>query len=107
MDLATIIGVVLAFGALFAMLTLEGSQVTAILLPAPMILVFGATIAVGLAGGTLKDFIQAFKAIPKGVKGKVFPPQEVIDKVVSLAEKARSEGLLALDQEASETEDPF
>ena len=107
MDFATIIGVVLAFGALFAMLTLEGSHLTAILLPAPMILVFGATIAVGLAGGTLKDFIQAFKAVPKGIQGKVVAPQEVIDTVVSLAEKARSEGLLALDQEASETEDPF
>jgi chemotaxis protein MotA len=107
MDFATIIGVVLAFGALFAMLTLEGSHLTAILLPAPMILVFGATIAVGLAGSTLKDFLQAFKAVPKGIQGKVVPPQEVIDKVVGLAEKARSEGLLALDQEASETEDPF
>ncbi|MFD1211455.1 motility protein A [Arthrobacter sp. GCM10027362] len=107
MDLATIIGIVLAFGALYAMLTLEGSHVTAILLPAPMILVFGATIAVGLAGGTLKDFLQAFKAVPKAIKGKVVPPQEIIDKVVALAEKARGEGLLALDQEASETEDPF
>lgn len=107
MDLATIIGVVLAFGALFAMLTLEGSHLTAILLPAPMVLVFGATIAVGLAGGTMKDFIQSFKAVPKAIKGKVVPPQEVIDKVVALAEKARSEGLLALDQEASETQDPF
>jgi chemotaxis protein MotA len=107
MDFATIIGVVLAFGALFAMLMLEGSHLTAILLPAPMVLVFGATIAVGLAGGTLKDFLQSFKAVPKAIKGQVAPPQEIIDKVVELAEKARNEGLLALDQEASETDDPF
>jgi chemotaxis protein MotA len=79
MDFATIIGVVLAFGALFAMLMLEGSHLTAILLPAPMVLVFGATIAVGLAGGTLKDFLQSFKAVPKAIKGQVAPPQEIID----------------------------
>ena len=53
MDPATLIGIVVAFGALLAMLTIEGSSVTAILLPAPMVLVFGATIAVGIAGGTI------------------------------------------------------
>lgn len=107
MDFATIIGIVVAFGALYAMIKLEGAHVEALLLPAPIILVLGATIAVGLAGGTLKDFIRSFKAVPKAVKGKVVPAQEIIDQVVALAEKARSEGLLALDQEASATEDPF
>lgn len=80
---------------------------TAILLPAPMILVFGATLAVGIAGGTLKDFLLAIKALPRAFKGKVRPPQEIIDQVVSLAEKARREGVLALEQEADEIDDPF
>ncbi|GAA1338050.1 motility protein A [Arthrobacter roseus] len=107
MDPATIIGLVIAFGSLYAMITLEGAHVQAILLPAPMVLVFGATIAVGVAGGTLKDFVQALKALPRGFKGKTTPPQEIIDRVVILAEKARSEGLLSLEQEASEATDPF
>jgi chemotaxis protein MotA len=107
MDPATLIGIVAAFGALLAMVYIEGSSVTAILLPAPMILVFGATIAVGIAGGTLKDFIVAIKALPGAFKGKTHDPQEIIDRVVGLAEKARSEGLLSLEQEADDVNDPF
>jgi chemotaxis protein MotA len=106
-DPATLIGIVLAFGALFAMITLEGSHLTAILLPAPMILVFGATIAVGIAGGTLRDFVTAMKALPGAFRGKITPPQAIIDQVVGLAETARSKGLLALEQEAEGVDDPF
>lgn len=107
MDPATLIGLLLAFGALFAMITLEGAHVTAILLPAPMVLVFGATIAVGIAGGTLKDSLLAAKALPGAFFGRIAKPQEVIDRVVGLAEKARSDGLLSLEQEADDVGDPF
>jgi len=107
MDPATLIGLVVAFAALFAMITLDGSYITAILLPAPMLLVFGGTIAVGLAGGTLRDFVLAAKALPGAFRGKTTPPQQVIDQIVGLAERARSEGLLALEQAADDVEDEF
>jgi chemotaxis protein MotA len=107
MDPATLIGLVVAFGALYAMLTLEGVHLEAILLPAPMILVFGATIAVGIAGGTLKDFLHAVKALPRAFKGKTTPPRNVIEQVVGFAERARKDGLLALDQEAEHVDDEF
>jgi chemotaxis protein MotA len=107
MDPATLIGIGLAFGSLLGMITLEGASVTALLLPAPMVLVFGATIAVGVASGTMKDAIAAFKALPGALLGKTTPPQAVIDDVVALAEKARSDGLLALEQEAEKVTDPF
>ncbi|WP_125614279.1 motility protein A [Specibacter cremeus] len=107
MDPATIIGVLIAFGALVGMITLEGSSVTAILLPPPMILVFGATIAVGIAGSTIKDTLHAFKSLPRAFTGKPPKPAESIDAVVALAEKARREGLLALEEDAAATKDPF
>lgn len=107
MDPATIIGIVVAFGALLAMLTLEGSQVSAILLPAPMVLVFGATIAVGIASGTIRDLMLAVQAVPRAFTGKIPQPQQTIDEVVALAEKARREGLLSLEQEAEKASDPF
>lgn len=107
MDPATIIGLLLAFGSVYAMVFLEGAQVQGLLLPAPMILVFGATLAVGLAGSTFKDFLHAFKAVPKAFKGKTIAPQVTIDEVVTLAEKARQEGLLSLESDATATTDPF
>ncbi|OMH30567.1 motility protein A [Tersicoccus sp. Bi-70] len=107
MDPATLIGLVLAFGSVFAMVTLEGASVMSLLLPPPMILVFGATIAVGFAGHTLKDGIHAFSSIPKALMGKTTPPQQSIDTIIGLAEKARADGLLALESEAAGTKDPF
>jgi chemotaxis protein MotA len=107
MDPATIIGILLAFGALFGMIKLEGVHIEGLLLPAPIILVFGATIAIGIAGTTIKDAILSFKKIVRAFTGKVVSPQSVIDDVVALAEKARSEGLLSLEQEAEKLDDPF
>jgi chemotaxis protein MotA len=107
MDPSVIIGLLLAFGSVVAIVTMEGASVTALLLPPPMILVFGATLAVGLAGNTLRDTLQAFKAIPQALLGKPSKPQESIDRIIALAEKARSEGLLSLESEASDTKDPF
>lgn len=107
MDPSIIIGLLLAFGSVFALVTMEGASVTSLILPPPMILVFGATLAIGLAGNTLKDTLQAFKAMPRAVLGKAPNPRVSIEKIISLAEKARSEGLLSLESEATDTKDPF
>lgn len=107
MDPAFLIGIVLAFGSLYAMITLEGAHVSSLLLPAPMVLVFGATIAVGLAGTTVRDAIRAFKAVPSALTGKAPKLDETLDRLVELAEKARREGLLSLEQDATEATDPF
>ncbi|TDT85982.1 chemotaxis protein MotA [Arthrobacter sp. AG258] len=107
MDPATIIGLLLAFGSVFAMVTLEGASVEALLLPAPMVLVFGATLAVGLAGNTLRDALQAFKDLPRAFVAKPAKPQDSIDQLVGFAEIARGEGLLALEDEAGKAKDPF
>ncbi len=107
MDPATIIGLVLAFGAIYAMVALEGASVSSLLLPAPMILVFGATLAVGFAGSTVKDVLHAFKSLPNAFKGKTVPPQESIDEIIVFAERARAEGLLSLESDAAATNDPF
>jgi len=107
MDIATIVGLLAAFGSLIAMVTMEGSQVTALLLPAPMILVLGATLAVGLAGSTVKDTIASLKSIPKAFRGRAMKPQETIEQLVSYAEKARRDGLLSLEFDAIEAQDPF
>ncbi|MEL4318659.1 MotA/TolQ/ExbB proton channel family protein [Leifsonia sp. YIM 134122] len=107
MDPATIIGILLAFGAVAASITLEGSHIDSVIIPGPMVLVIGATIAVGIAGGTMKDFFGAVKALPRTFRGKVVTPTATIDTLVSLAETARADGLLALEQQAEEVDDPF
>lgn len=107
MDLALILGLLFAFGSVFAMITMEGAHVTSLLLPAPMVLVFGATLAVGLASGTVKDAAHALKQLPKAFRGKVTKPVDVIEQIVAFADKARKEGLLTLEVDANEADDPF
>lgn len=107
MDPAGIVGIVLAFGAIYLALTLEGADPMSILLPAPLILVWGGTLGVGLAGHTLKDALRAFKSIPGAMKAKAPDAGANVDTVVQLAERARREGLLALEDDARSVEDPF
>jgi len=54
-DIATIIGILLAFGALLGMIEMEHVELGGLFLPAPILLVFGATIGAGIASTTLKD----------------------------------------------------
>lgn len=107
MDPATLIGILLAFGALLGMITLEGAHVSSILLPAPILLVVGATICVGIAGGTLRDAGSAAKSAVRAFRGKITAPDRTITTLVRLADRARNEGLLALESELDEVDDPF
>ncbi len=107
MDPATFAGLALAFGAVIGAIFLEGSSPMSVILPAPMLLVFGGTLGAGLAGATLKDAIRAFKYLPKGVKFKQPDLDTTVDTVVSLADKARREGLLSLEDAARDVDDEF
>jgi chemotaxis protein MotA len=97
-------------GALFIMvlsMVMEGSSPTALLKPAPLILVFGGTLAVSVAG-FLKSDVKNFKAVfSKAIGGTAVDMQENIGRLIELAEVARREGLLALEKAGTEIEDPF
>ena len=107
MDPATLAGVALAFIAIFGALVLEGGSISSIFLPAPLILIFVGTFACALAGGVMKDTLGSVKAAQQAFLGKVTAPDETIGVVVKLAERARREGLLALEDAARDVDDPF
>lgn len=107
MDPSLLIGIAIAFGALLAMISLEGAHVSALLLPAPMVLVFGATIAIGIAGGTVADAREAVRALPRAFRGLKGSTDDLITKVVGYAETARMQGLLALENAVADEDDPF
>jgi chemotaxis protein MotA len=107
MDPAGFIGLVVAFGAIFGALLMEGADPMSIFLPAPLLLVWVGTIGVGVAGHTVKDVIQSFKAVPRALMSKVPDPTTTVDTLVDLADRARREGLLALEDAARDIDDPF
>jgi chemotaxis protein MotA len=108
MDLASVIGIVLALGAIFGSMIMEGGNPAALLHPGPMLLVFGGTIGVTMIGYTMKDVTGLAKVVLKAYMPGP-PPEtgETIAQMVSFADKARRDGLLALEEEAKNIEDPF
>ncbi len=107
MDVATLIGIGAAFGAVLLSIIMEGSSPMSVILPAPMMLVLGGTIGAGLASTTLTDFIRAFSNLQRYMLFKKPDMNATVDTIVSLADKARREGLLALEDAARDIDDDF
>lgn len=107
MDPATIIGIITGFTGIYALMLAEGTHIGSIFLPGPMLLVILGTIGAGMAGGMLKDSLGAFKSIPRAITAKGPDPAASIPTIVRLADRARREGLLALEEELRSIDDPF
>jgi len=87
---------------------LEGSSPTAIILVAPMLLVFGGTFGAAVAGAAMADVTKVGGWFKKALLPEKVPPlTDRIQVLVSLAEKARKEGLLALEAQVKDIDDPF
>jgi chemotaxis protein MotA len=75
--------------------------------PASIFIVIGCTLAIVVAsfpGKMLKALPKHFKVI---LNAKKFDPTTYIDQLVELAQIARKNGLLALEEKANEQSDPF
>ena len=107
MDLAALVGIVLAFGGIFGAQIMEGGSPTSIILVPPLVLVICGTLGAAMAGGVLKDTLGIVNQLKLAFTGKVTAPGELVDSIVKLAERARREGLLALEDAAKGVSHPF
>ena len=106
MDLATILGIVSGVGLLFWALIMGGSAGAFIHLPS-MLITMGGTFAATLINYPLGQVIGVLKVLKNAFMGKEKKPEDLIADMVNLAQKARREGLLALESDAEEMRDPF
>lgn len=107
MDLATIIGLVMCWGAFFGSIIMEGGELKAMINPSAMLLVFGGTLGATMISFPLSSIIGLPGVVLKAFKGKKEDPGTTIKMLVRFAEKARREGLLALEEEARSVDDVF
>ncbi len=108
MDPVTLIGFVLSMVALLVFMIMEGADPMSLLFLPAIILVLVATFGAAMAHQTMDDL----KKMPAWFKmalmpAKVPPATAQIQTLVSLAEKARKEGLLALEAQVKNIDDPF
>ena len=104
--------VIVGFLIVFVSLIIDAKNVTAPLElfkhPSPLILVFGGTIAVGVGGLRGQSLGAAFKGIVRAlIATEKFDIIQTFADVVSFAEVARRDGLLALEEASKGVEDPF
>jgi len=107
MDLTTIGGIVLAIGAILGGQALEGGHIGSILQATAAIIVLGGTIGAVMVAFPLKDFLRGLK-MGKGAftEAKIDLPK-LIAQIVELANKARRDGILALEGALKDIPDPF
>jgi chemotaxis protein MotA len=107
MKAASIIGLVIAFVGLAGGATVEGTAVTAVIAPPALLIVLGGTFGATMASCGM----EGVKAIAPGYKLAFSPPEldksAKVRELVGLAEKARKDGLLALEGELANVDDQF
>jgi len=104
---SSLIGLAVVFGGLILGATMEGAPVFAVLNPSAMMIVLGGTLGVTIMG-TSFDRIKAIpKLYMKAFSAETLELRPRVAELVGFAEKARRDGLLALDDELSGVEDDF
>ena len=106
MDKATAPGLALAIVALLLSVILEGGSPAALVNVPAAVLVFGGTIGVSMMSFPFDAVMGMPKFLPQAFFDKVPNPADTVEVFVKLADKARREGLLALEQETDGL-DPF
>lgn len=107
MDLGSIIGISLAFGALIGSVLLEGGSIRALINAPAAFIVFGGTFGAAVLSTPLPVCLRAVTLVMRVFKSTAQPRTELIETVVRFATVARKDGLLSLEKEVANLQDPF
>lgn len=108
MDLTTLIGYVLAWGALlYGMFHATHGELGAYIIPAELLIVGGCAFGAAMASMPLHSVVSAMGCMKKMLFSKEAHIDHLIKEMVSYAETARRDGVLALETVAREAPDPF
>lgn len=107
MDLASLIGLILGPSLVIGGLLLEGGSLGDITQATAAMIVLGGTIGALFIQFPLAVVIQSFKALRDVFFEHHEHPNAVIEQIVEFANKARKEGLVALEGDVRNVEDPF
>ena len=104
MDLATLVGIIGAFGFV-VMAMLLGGTIDMFIDVTSILIVFGGTAFVVMMKYNIGQFFGAVKIAMKAFMFKTDSPEELISKTVEMADAARKGGFLALEE--AEITNPF
>ncbi len=106
MDIATLMGIVIAFGLVIAAIVTGGSPLIFVSIPSAMIVV-GGTIGATLINYPLKDVLGLVSIIKNTFFYKTIDLPSLLDRFLEFANKARREGIISLEPVLKEIDDDF
>lgn len=106
MDIASLLGIILGiFFTLYGIL-LTGDLASYISISS-IVITLGGTLAATILSFPMKSFINLWKVLQKAFIHKEVPASEIIEEIITLANIARKEGLLALEEYGEKINDDF
>lgn len=107
MDKISIVGLSLGLAAILLGQVLEGGHVSSLLQPTAFLIVIGGTLGAVMLQSPAHVFVGGIKM----VKWVFFPPrvdpEQIIEQITQWSHVARKEGLLALEAQIVNIDDPF
>jgi chemotaxis protein MotA len=99
MNLATVLGIPVGLGLLLVAFMIEGGNPASLILPSPLIIIFGGTFGALLTGFDLSDVLSIPKLIGDAMRMPPTKEKDLALRFVALAEKSRRDGLLSLEED--------
>ncbi len=107
MDIATVTGIVISFALIVGSIQIGGGSFAAFYDLPSILVVVGGSMAAAMISFPLKNCLGVFGIFWKSIFYRIDSIPQVIAELVSLAETARRDGLLALDARLAEIRNPF
>ena len=99
MNIATVLGIPLGLGLLIFAFVFEGGNPADLIMPSPLIIIFGGTFSALLVAFDLADVLSLPKLIGIAMRMPPTKEKDLALRFVALAEKSRRDGLLSLEED--------
>lgn len=107
MDFSSVGGLGLALIGLYVCLTMEHMHLSALVAPSAFAIIFGGTIGATVLNHKMEEIKKVGVMMKLAFTEVKFEPTALIEVIVSLAEKARREGVISLEEDIEQLSDTF
>lgn len=107
MKLSTLLGIIIGLVSIFGAFLWEGGTIDALFMLPAMLIVFGGTLAAGMAGTSIGQIAKMPELIWISFFPKKYDKEKIVNQIVIFSGLARREGILAVEKKLDEVEHPF
>ncbi len=108
MDLTSVIGLIAGLATVVVVMILDGgSPAELFAAPAAILLIFGGSLSATAVTSSMKTVMSLPKFLAVAFTSKSFDAIATIELLAKLADKARRDGLLGLEEDSKKISDPF